>query len=87
MAETEKPAMSKYNKKTVRMKNEKSFQEILQKMENLKETEQGKLKGGITVIKGVATALDRNSGDCHNHGDCSGEENTGTCYNYPETMK
>lgn len=69
------------------MKNEKSFQKILQKMKSLNETEQGKLKGGITVVKGLSEALDRNSGTCFNYADCSKHENTGTCHNLPKPKK
>ncbi len=66
------------------MKNDKSFKSLLSKMESLKETEQGKLKGGISVVASSAFAFGTNSGTCVNNGDCSDEKNTGTCHNFPD---
>ena len=64
------------------MKKDKSFESLVNKMEQLKETEQGKLKGGIAVVSSLSIELDENSGTCVNNGDCSGEDNTGSCTNY-----
>ena len=67
------------------MKNLEAFEELAKKMEGLKETEQGKLKGGISLVSDPGNnLLGTNSGTCVNNGDCSGENNTGTCHNYPD---
>lgn len=69
------------------MKNEKSFESLLKKMESLKETEQGKLKGGVSVVAGSSYLLGTNSGTCVNNGDCTDEKNTGICHNFPDIEK
>jgi hypothetical protein len=66
------------------MKNDKSFKSLLKKMESLKETELGKLRGGISVVTGTSFEFGTNSGTCVNNGDCTDEKNTGTCHNYPD---
>ena len=82
MAETEKPAMSRFNPlKSTIMKVDNSFKKLAKKMEKLKENEMGKLKGGISVIStGTSPSLDNNTGTCVNHGTCN-EVNDGLCFN------
>lgn len=66
-------------------KNQKQkFQELIKTMETLQETEKGKLKGGITVLSSLSSSLDKNSGTCHNYGDCTNQDNTGDCHNHPD---
>lgn len=64
------------------MKKEKSFEKLISKMEQLKETEQGKLKGGIAVTNTpLAELAGTNSGVCTNNGPCDDQENTNLCFN------
>ncbi len=75
------------------MKSTKSFNHLLNKMEGLKETEQGKLKGGVIFIsanihniqinnQNLCYPNDRtceNQGICFNTGNCSPDINTAHC--------
>ncbi len=63
-------------------KNEKSFKKLLKQMDELQENQLGKLKGGIAVVSSMSFELDGNSNICVNNGDCSGEDNSGSCTNY-----
>ncbi|RRJ89822.1 hypothetical protein EG240_10520 [Paenimyroides tangerinum] len=63
------------------MKVENSFKKLAEKMENLKENEMGKLKGGISVVAtGTNPTLGNNTGTCINHGTCN-DVNDGLCFN------
>lgn len=65
----------------------KNFNSLIKKMDSLKETEKGKLKGGISVVVGASLSVEgTNGGICVNNGDCSQEKNTGTCHNYPKKL-
>ncbi|MRI64588.1 hypothetical protein EDM00_11420 [Ornithobacterium rhinotracheale] len=61
-------------------KSNQKFKELVKRMKTLKETETGKLKGGITVLKSVQNSY---SIDANNYGVCTNtggdDRNYGVC--------
>ncbi len=49
----------------------KKFQELVKKIETLKETEQGKLKGGFATLPAKTSDISDDNGNCGNCGNCA----------------